>query len=184
MGFYATYNGASENVPSVMCAQQRLKSHCASASLIKIVVAHIMNLCILGYLKCIHLSFDQTAQDRWAHKSTFVTFGLILKRFWQADMVSEYFIMLNGLHYGHSAYQLQYFVKVTVGVCGFTSSCACGRYHPGFCSTLLHSIYMYHMILVAVRDGPYLTASMCRLIWASTVSMCQKTHFRVARPNN
>ena len=49
------------------------------------------------------------------------------------------------------------------------------------CSPLIHSIVSNYT--VSGHEGPDQTAHMRSLIWAFTVHICPKTHFRMARPN-
>ena len=58
------------------------------------------------------------------------------------------------------------------------SSRACAKPYPGICSALIHSI-----VSIADIEDRDQTAQNRRLLWAFTVPICPKTHFRMARPS-
>ena len=58
-------------------------------------------------------------------------------------------------------------------MCRFKSFCVCAKYDLGLCTLFIHSI--------GDGENPDQTAWMGRLIWAYPVSICPKTHFRMAQ---
>ena len=67
--------------------------------------------------------------------------------------------------------------EVSLNMCKkrrFRLSYTCPKYHPGFCSVLIHS--------VVSSEGPDQTAQMGRLIWVFAGSICPKTRFHMVWP--